>query len=168
MKPILTILILLSVILNTEAQNCSCISKSKNKKQGTESLGGMVSSKDFFTLLINKTIATKDGTNDLQYSLLLHAASRVILSDSMINATGQFELTLTDGSTVKWDGAHSYNDPLGFGNSIGFSIHLSKAQIEVVSKTPIVSMTIFGILTTEFSKANQKEQIRIVNCLLKD
>ena len=101
------------------------ISGTKDKKTGIETKGGIVNSKDFYSLLIQKIIDAKKHNNSLNYSLFLNAASRVMLSDSMLLTKGDFELLLANGQKIVWENAKCFNDPMGFGGSIGFQVEIT-------------------------------------------
>lgn len=45
----------LIIITNVQAQGCGLLSGTKNKETGIETKGAIVSSKDFYSLLIQKT-----------------------------------------------------------------------------------------------------------------
>jgi hypothetical protein len=164
-------LIILSILIvfthHSYGQGCGLVSGTKDKKTGIETKGGIVSSKDFYSLLIQKRIDPNILNDTLNYLLFLNAASRVMLSDSLVNSKGVFELFLTNGNKIIIQNASCENDPLGFGASIGFSVRTSKSNIERIMKNPIQKIQVFGILETEFSTRKQKQQIKILNCLTK-
>ena|SRR5271157_4134332 len=167
-KQILTIIFIISIFTNLESQNNSGTSGLDNKNAKWKHKGDFVSSQDFYPLLINKDFNVSDPSIPAKYSLVLTAASRVLLSDSLIKSTGLFELKLSDGNTIILIGAHCGNAPCGFKGMIGFSTDIDYEQLKIISKTPIVSLTVFGILTTRFSPSKQKEQQKIANRLLEN
>ena len=146
-------------------QNCGFVSTTKNKKTGIETKSGIVSSKDFYSLLILKNVNTGDSLN---YTLFLNAASRVMLSDSILKSKGTFELSLKSGEKITIENANCENDPLGFGASIGFTVKTRKEILESVIDDPIQKIKVFGILETEFSLKKQKELQRILTCLINE
>src|SRR3982750_4042740 len=95
---LLIALTVLSFIAN--GQNCSSISGKKDKKRGIETVSGIITSKDFYSLLIQKETSFFDTSIRPKYLLFLNAASRVQFSDSTLNTTGKFQLKLRDGSTM--------------------------------------------------------------------
>jgi hypothetical protein len=165
-KNTLLTLFFYSVVVTTIAQNCSCVDTYKNKKKGTETTSGITSSNDFYSLLIQKEKNYKDLSQDIKYILLLNAASRVVLSDSITNSKGIIELQLIDNSTMVLENATCFNNPMGFGFCIAFKVIVTKEQLEIISKNPIINFSAFGILKTSFKEKSQKEQQKIVNCLL--
>ena len=152
--------------MNCIGKNCYCISGGKNKKDSTETQGGITSSKDHYSLLINKVTNYKDTTVPAKYYLSLNAASKVLLSDSMTNSKGNFDLLLADSNKVTFTGAKCFNTPSGFADAIGFQILLTEEQMKIIAANPIVTVTAFGILRTSFAPKKQIEQQKIVNCLL--
>jgi len=157
---VITILTLLSI--NLFGQGCGLVSGTKDKKTGIETKSGVVSSKDFYSLLIQKKL---DPNDSLNYRLFLHAASRVILSDSLINSKGTFELYLTNGERIVIENAECENDPLGFGASIGFTVMTTEETLMQIIESPIQKVKVFGMLETEFSRGKQKQQKKILTCL---
>ena len=123
----------------------------------------MTFSKDFYTLMIRKHIVSTDS---VYYTLLLHAASKVILSDSLLQSTGEFVLFFSN-DIVKVPNAGCFNDYLvGIGDIISFHVETTEAVIQRIYEKPIVKVNVFGILETEFSSRKQKQQQKIANCLL--
>jgi hypothetical protein len=144
---------------------CGLVSSSKDKETGIITKGGVVSSKDFYSLLIQKRI---NPTDSLNYFLFLNAASKVMLSDSLLNSKGKFELFLTNGEKIIIDNAKCMNDPLGLGASIGFSVDTDEKTISQIITNPILKIKVFGILETEFAPRKQKQIQKIVNCLVNE
>ena len=162
MKHLIIISLLTFTAVQAYGQGCGLISGTKEKKTGVETKGGVVNSKDFYSLLIQKRINPKDTLN---YFLFLNAASRVMLSDSLINSKGTFELFLTNGKVIVIENAKCQNDPLGLGASIGFTVSTTESTIEQLVNNPIQKIRVFGILETEFSPRNLKQQQKIFTCL---
>lgn len=160
------VFILTAFHLDSFGQNCFCISGTKDKEKGTETIGGVTNSKDFYSLLIQKVIHQSDTTVKPTYIFYLNAASRVLLSDSMLKTTGVMKLQLLDNSTVTYDSVSYYNNPLGFCCSLGFKVYLTEEQVIAIAKNPIVSITVLNSLTTSFNSRRQKEQQKIINCLI--
>ena len=167
-KKILFALFFYSIAVTSIAQNCRGISVIKDKNNGTETKSGITNSTDFYSLLIHKETNNKDLSLEPKYSFLLNAASRVVLSDSIINTTGIIELLLKDKSKLVLENAKCFNNPMPFGFCIAFSVIVTKEQLEVISKNPIVTFSAFNILKTSFKENKQKEQQKIINCLLND
>jgi len=55
-----------------------------------------------------------------------------------------------------------------FGFTIAFSAIVTKEQLEIISRNPIVTFSAFNILTTSFKEKKQKEQQKIIDCLLNE
>jgi hypothetical protein len=162
----LVITLLLTIITcNSMGQNCFCISGTTDKTTGIETVGGVTNSKDFYSLIIQKEIHPNDTIS--KYILYLNASSRVLLTDSMLKTKGKMTLTLLDSSSLTYENVSYFNNPLFVCCSIGFQVYLTEEQIKVISINPIVSMTVLNSLTTSFKKRRQKEQMKIINCLLK-
>lgn len=162
MKGFILFLIYFLLQTDSKAQDCRGVSTKKDKQKDIEIVGGVTNSEHFYSLLIRKEINRRSSATAPQYSLLLNAASRVALSDSMLKTTGDVELQLADSSIMLLKGATAFNNLLG----IAFNIYLTGEQIQVLSQNPIVNMSVFGILKTSFSLKKQKEQQRIYSCLL--
>lgn len=162
MRHIFTITLLTLITFNSSGQGCGLVSGTKDKKTGIETKGGVVNSKDFYSLLIQKKL---DPNERLKYRLFLNAASRVMLSDSLINSKGTFELYLTNGDKIIIENAECENDPLGLGASIGFTVMTTEETILQIIEYPIQKIKVFGILETEFSTRKQKQQQKILTCL---
>jgi len=162
MKQVFAITILTLLSINLFGQGCGLVSGTKDKKTGIETKGGVVNSKDFYSLLIQKKL---DPNDSLNYRLFLNAASRVMLSDSLLNSKGTFELFLTSGERIVIDNAECENDPLGFGASIGFTVMATEETLMQIIEHPIQKVKVFGILETEFSPRKQKQQQKIMTCL---
>lgn len=162
MKYLIVIIILNVLIIDSFGQDCGLISGTKDKITGIETKGGVVNSKDFYSLLIQKRL---DPNDSLNYFLFLHAASRAILPDSFLKSKGTFELNLASGQKILIENAECKNNPMGFGASIGFSVKTSENVLEQVINDPIQKINVFGILETEFSPKSQKQQQKIFTCL---
>jgi len=164
--------ILLVIVLTLNAvfsygQNCSLISGTKDKKTGTETIGGITSSKDFYSLLIHKRINHADKSIGSNYTISLNAASRVLLSDSVLSTKGTFEFLLLDNSTVIVKNVTYMNNPMGQCCSLGFQAEIEEDQIKLLAKSPIVTLKVIEIpLTTSFAPKKQKQQQTICDCLL--
>ncbi len=152
------------ITFNSFGQGCGLVSGTKDKKTGIETTGGIVNSKDFYSLLIQKKL---DPNDSLNYFLFLHAASRVILSDSLINSKGTFELFLLNGEKIEIENAECQNEPLGLGASIGFTVKTTEEIMQKLIENPIQKIKVFGILETEFAPNKQKQQQKILICLRK-
>jgi hypothetical protein len=162
MKHLIVIIILTASTVNSFGQGCGLVSVAKDKATGIETKGGIVTSKDFYSLLIQKRL---DPNDSLNYFLFLNAASRVVMSDSILKSKGIFELTLASGQKILIENAECENDPMGFGASIGFTVRTHEKVLEQVIDDPIQRIKVFGILETEFSPRNQKQQQKILICL---
>ena len=159
-------LIFSCIAVTTIAQNCFCVSTAKDKESGKITTTGIVNSSDFYSLLIQKETNFKDLDLTPKYNLFLNAASRVVLSDSIVNTVGVVELLLKDNSKLILENAKCFNNPMPFGFCIAFSVTVTKEQLEIISKNPIETFRAFDILKTSFNERRQKEQQKIVNCLL--
>lgn len=167
-KQLLYTFIFTFIIGTCFGQNCSCISGTNNKQTGVKSSGGITNSMDYYSLLIQKETNYKDSTVAPKYFLFLNAASRIVLSDSIVNTKGTFELLLRDGNKIIIENAKCFNNQMPFGFCIGFSAEITKAQLEIISNNPIATFNAFGILTTSFKERKQKEQQTIATCLLNE
>ena len=146
---------------------CGLVGKAKNKKTGIETSTGIVNSRDYYSLGIQKEKNFLNPEEKSKYYLLLNAASRVKLSDSILKSKGKMELYLNDGIKYTVENVKCLNDPLGLGNSIGFRVEITEEQLKEISNKSFSKLKVIGILETEFSKRTQKQQIKIMNCLLK-
>ena len=161
---------LLIVVLSTVfsyGQNCSLISGTRDKKNGTETLGGITNSKDFYSLLIRKTINYVDKSIGPEYTISLITASRVLLSDSVLTTKGTFDLLLSDSSSLTVKGVTYTNNPLGQCCSLGFHAVIEESQVKLLTNNPIVTLKVNEVgLTTSFAPKKQKQQVTICDCLL--
>jgi len=165
-KNTLLTLVFYSVVMTTIAQNCSCVSTAKDKKTGTETTTGIVNSSHYYSLLIQKETNSKDLDLEPKYKLFLNAASRYVLSDSIVNSVGVIELLLKDNSKLILENAKCFNNPMPFGFCVAFTVGITKEQLGIIASNPIISFRAFDILETTFKERQQKEQQKIVNCLL--
>jgi hypothetical protein len=143
-------------------QGCGCISKSKDKETGIVTKGGIVSSQNFYSLLINKKLNQKDSLN---YRVHLFVSSKIKLSDSFINSKGIFQLFLKNGDTVVLENATCKNSPMGARNLVVFTVITTENSLLQLLDNPILKIRVFGILETEFNTKNQKKQQKIISCL---
>ena len=165
-KKLLYTLIFCFIAATSISQNCLCISGTKDKKNGIETVGGITGSRDFYSLNIQKKTHYEDLSLEPEYYLFLHAASTFMFSDNMLNTKGKIELLLKDNSKLILENVRCLNDPLHIGVCIAFDVAVTKEQMETIAKNPIVVFSAFDILTTSFSERKQKRQQKIVNCLL--
>lgn len=166
LRQILILLSLATISSFTWGQNCSCNSGTKDKKTGIETVGGLTNSRDFYSLLIQKTMSSKKDAIAPKYFLSLVAASKVLLKDSLLKTKGTIELKLTDNSITMLDNVTYLNNPMGLNGSLGFQCEVSEEVIQTLSQNPIVLFTVKGILKTFFVPKKQKEQQKIYTCLL--
>ena len=97
----------------------------------------------------------------------MNVASRVVLSDSIVNSKGQVELLLKDNSKLLLENAKCFNNQMPFGFCIAFTVDITEEELKIISENPIATFNAFGILSTSFKGRKQKEQQKIINCLLK-
>ncbi len=163
MKQIQLLIIFITLFAtNTFGQNCWMVSGTKDIKTGIETKGGIVSSKDHYSLLIQKEI---DHENHIKYNLILVAASRVYLSDSLTNSSGKIELFLTNGEKIILEDANCSNGEGVWSGSVNFTVRISESTLKKVINHPIQKLRAFNLLETEFSKGKQKKQQKILKCL---
>jgi hypothetical protein len=163
-KPILLFLLLfLASGSYTSAQKCP--SGKKDKKSGTENFSYIFTSKDYYSLLVQKETSYQDTSAAPKYWLLFTAASRVQFSDSMLATKGVIELRLTNGNVVTIDSVNYMNAPVGNG-SLGFSAHPSEETISMLTSSPIEMLTVKNVLSTSFATKKQHEHPAIFTCLL--
>jgi hypothetical protein len=165
-RQFLILISLTTISVFTWGQNCSCISRTKDKKTGIETVGGLTNSRDFYSLLIQKKMSSENDSAAPTYFLSLVAASRVLLTDSMLKTKGTIVLKLTDNSLTTIDNVTYMNDPMGLKGSLGFQCEVREDVIQTLSQNPIVLFTVEGILKTFFVPKKQKEQQKIYTCLL--
>jgi hypothetical protein len=135
------------------------------KNNETETIGESVISKDFYTLLIEKTFNKQGEADKPIYSLELIAASRAILSDSILNTKGTFEFVLLDNTIVTVSNLTFKNNPAGL-PALGFKAEIEEEKIKSISKSPIVTLKVKDIgLTTTFTDKKQKQMQTICGCL---
>lgn len=158
----------LTILFSFESfgQNCSCVSGVKDKTKGIETVGGVTNSQDFYSLLIQKEMSYVDDSSFPRYFLTINAASKVLLSDSILKTKGTLELKLLDNSSIIVDSVTYINNPMGYCCSLGFQCEVDEKVIQVLSKNPIQTLTVRNILSTTFLPRKQKEQQLIYNCLL--
>ncbi len=163
MKRFIGIVLAYTLSFCAHGQDCRRVDSVKGKSTGIEIEGGMVFSKDFYSLLIRKHLVSSDSTH---YTLLLYATSKTVLSDSLLQSEGELALFFSDG-TVEILDANCFNDGLiGTKNIVGFHVEVAGFIIRKIYEAPIFKIRAYGILETEFSSRKQKQQKRIANCLL--
>ena len=164
-----TILLILSIALTSFSfgQNCFCISGTKDKEKGIETVGGVTNTRDYYSLLIQKIMNYRDTTETHKYRMFYNVASKVQFSDSLLNTRGTIELKLTNDSTIVIDSVEYQNSPLGFGPTLGFWFNVSEETIRILERYPIESISVKDVLMPSyFTKKRKKEQVRIIRCLL--
>ena len=162
-----TIFILFFTILafNGYGQNCNSVSVKRDKENGLITVSGIVTSNDFYSLLIQKQISIDGKLESPHYLLFLNVASRVLFSDSALKTKGTFNLKLFDNSNLVLKGVSLINRPLGF-NSLGFKIYVDEKVIQTLAANPVVTLMVDDRLKTDFKLKKQKQQQKIFNCLL--
>ncbi len=160
------VMFLLFISIYSYGQGCSCISGTKDKEKGIETVGGLTNTSDYYSLLIQKVLNYKDTTVLAKYRLFLNAASRFLFSDSTLKALGIIELKLTDNTTIVLDSVEYKNNPLGICCTLGFWVYISEENIKILSENPIVSITVKDVLSSSFMPKRQIEQQKIYKCLL--
>jgi len=161
---LITFVILTSL---TYGQNCFGISGTKDKEKGTETLGGVTNTRDYYSLLIQKIINYRDTTEPHKYRMFYNVASKHQFTDNMLNTLGTIELKLTNDSIIVIDSVEYQNSPLGFGPTLGFMFYVSEEIIKTLANYPIESISAKDVLKPSyFTKMRKKEQTKIFKCLL--
>lgn len=75
---------------------------------------------------------------------------------------------MADGNELILENATCFNDPLGLGASIGFQVEVTENQIREILNQPIKKVKVFEILETEFAPSKQKQQQKLVHCLVNE
>jgi hypothetical protein len=172
MKVLLQFAVLLLIIPCTQAVgqeklNCSILSRTRVQNPDTETTGQSFNSKDFYYTLIEKTVDKKDKTKPPIYSILLSAASKVLLSDSMLSTKGTIHLVLQNGSTLLINKVKYANNPVGYCCMLGFSAEVEEETIKAIGESPFVTLTIKEVdLTTTYAPKKQTQAQKICKCLL--
>lgn len=161
----LAILSLIVLTFSGYGQNCNSTSVKRDKESGLITVSGIVTSNDFYSLLIQKQISIDDTTEPPHYLLFLNAASRVQFSDSTLTTKGRLHLTLSDSSILDLEEVSFINRPLGF-KSLGFRVYVDEKVIKALAAKPIAILVVDDKLKTEFKLKKQKEQKKIFSCLL--
>lgn len=167
MKKLLAASLLLLVASASFGQNCGLVSGTKNKKTGVETKGGVVATQNFYSLMIQRRLNPAQPLDTLSVFLFLHAAAKSPLPDEILQSKGELVLLLSNGASLVVRNAECRNNPLHLGPSIGFTAHTTPKVLEQIAATPIVKITAFGILETEFTPRQQKQQVQIATCLLR-
>ncbi len=168
MKIFRSTIIILSIVflaVNGYGQRCNSVSVKRDKDNGLITVSGIVTSNDFYSLLIQKQISMDDTLEPPHYLLFLNVASRVLFSDSALKTKGTFNLKLSDNSSLYLKGVKFINRPLGF-NSLGFKVYVDEKDIQTLAGNPIVTLMVDDRLKTDFKLKKQKQQQKIFNCLL--
>lgn len=150
---------------NGYGQNCNSVSVKRDKNNGLITVSGIVTSNDFYSLLIQKQISMDDTLEPPHYLLFLNVASRVLFSDSALKTKGMFNLKLFDNSNLALEGVSFINRPLGV-NSLGFKVYVDEKVIQILAANPVVTLMVDETLKTNFNLKKQKQQQKIFNCLL--
>lgn len=162
---IITLFFLTILTFNGYGQNCNSVSVKRDKENGIITVSGIITSNDFYSLLIQKQISMDDTLDSPHYLLFLNAASRVQFSDSMLKTKGIFKLNLSDNSNLDLEGVSFINKPLGF-KSLGFKVYVDEKVIQTLATNPIVTLVADNKLKTEFKLKKQRQQQKIFSCLL--
>ena len=157
------ILLMIGLSFCTYGQDCRMVDSIVGKTTETEIQVGTVFSKDFHHLAIRKHLVSSDS---VYFTLLLYGASRIVVPDSLLLATGDFVLSFLDKTTEVLIANWFNENVAGVGNTIGFHAEVKEAIVQKISKAPIVKIGTFGVLETEFSRRKQKQQQKIASCLL--
>ncbi len=166
LQQITIVLFLMSISTYSNGQGCSCISGTRDKENGIETVGGTTNTSDYYSLLVQKIMNYKDTTVVPKYRLFFNAASRILFSDSTLKTIGIMELKLTDNTTIVLDSVEYQNNPLGFCCTLGFWVYISEVNINRLSENPVVTIIVKDILSSSFNPKRQKEQQKIYKCLL--
>jgi hypothetical protein len=161
------LVLLIPLISLSYGQNCFCISGTKDKEKGIETVGGVTNTKDYYSLLIQKIMNYRDTTESYTYRMLYNVASKDQFTEDMLKTLGTVELKLTNESTIVIDSVEYQNSPLGFGPTLGFWFYVSEETIKTLSNYPIESISVKDVLRpSHFTKKRKKEQTKIFKCLL--
>ncbi len=164
MRGIIFLLLLITTSISY-GQGCGIISNKLDKKTGITYQGGIVTSKDYYSLLIRKVTDPGGSVDSLNYELLFNAASKFPFSDSVLNVPGQIEFISINGKSIKLPNVQHLNNPLGLGPSVGFLVRTTKSNIYKLTKDPAIKLVLSGLLETEFNQKNQKKLSKIADCL---
>lgn len=157
--------IMIFSFISINAQNCSGIDGKKDKKTNITTYSGIVTTKEFYNLLIQKQIPAAGDPSSARYIFWLNAASKVLFTDSLLKTTGTMELKLQDGSSMTLDSVILYNNLPGPCCTLDFKVYLKEDQTRMIATNPIVTIKAMG-LTTSFLPKRMKKQQDIANCLL--
>lgn len=147
-------------------QNCTCISTSKNKVTGIVSFTGVTSSKENYSLMINKQVNYLDTTIAAKYMIYFTASSNISFTDSIQNVLMTIELQFTNHTSLVLDSVKCLTNPSDFVPSLEFQISLTESQIRNLSINPIESINAKSLFTAKFTGKKIKQQKRIFTCLL--
>lgn len=161
------LVLLIALTSLSYGQNCFCISGTKDKEIGIETVGAVTNTRDYYSLLIQKIMNYRDSTVSHKYRMLYDVASKDQFTEDMLYTLGIVELKLTNESTIVIDSVKYQNSPLGFGPTLGFWFYVSEATIRTLSNYPIESISVKDVLIpSHFTKKKIKEQVKIFKCLL--
>lgn len=77
-------------------------------------------------------------------------------------------IELVNQSIIKYENIQYYNNPLGMGPALGFTVELNEEQFKLISNDLIIKISLLeGSLKTSFNKNEQEKVNRIINCLIK-
>jgi hypothetical protein len=155
------------VFISFQVAGQNCPSGKKNKKEGTESFSVMLTSNDYYSLIVQKKVSYTDTTVPPKYNLLFNAASRVKFNDSLLATKGTIDLLLANGTTLSIGNVAYTNANMGFGNSLLFTAGVAEDVISSLATSPVETLTVKEILTTSFATRKQKDQPALFACLWK-
>ncbi|HEY0039962.1 MAG TPA: hypothetical protein VGB71_04815 [Flavisolibacter sp.] len=161
------LLLFLAIAFSLASSAQKCPSGKKDKKAGIETFTHIFTSKEYYSLLVQKKVNFLDTAASPTYWLLLTAASRVHFTDSMLATKGTIELHLANGTTLVVNEVTYMNAPLG-NSSLGFSANLSVETIRQLAASPIETLSVKNVLSTSFATKKQNEQPDIFACLLRN
>jgi len=161
-------LLILLICNKSKAQNCSGVTLKKDKSTGIITSSGLLTSKEFYNLLIQKKIKPSDSSFIPEYSFYIIAASRVIFADSSLKKHPVMELKLMNDSVMNLIDVTLVNNPMGDGfSTIGFNASITAAELRVLKANPAKQVYSAGLSVT-FSDKACKKQKDIASCLLQE
>ena len=146
-------------------QNCKSVSVKKDEGNGLITVSGIISSKDFYILLIQKQISYEDTTDSPKYILFLNI-SKVKSSSNTLKSIGMFHLKFPDSSIISLEGVSFFNRPLGR-HSVGFKVYINEEVVHSLAINPIVTLLLDDKLKTDFKPKAQIQLQKICVCLLR-
>ncbi|WP_162903017.1 hypothetical protein [Taibaiella koreensis] len=155
-------LALLFVSYHALAQPCADTRRGK-LRNGNVIESVLFVSENYWGLYFGKETNPSDKSLRPRYYLALNSLPKSKLADSLVGTYGDFELLLTNGVHILFKEALANINPVASNTPLGFGLELSPEQMQQIT-APIERVTVFHLLSTNFSPSEQQKIGALVQC----